>query len=135
MCSDISATNTGLPVYLYNQGYPSKIRAADTNCSCSVETANCTSQVNVYFVHFQLADGNGSCTGTQTIKIASNETERTFTCSVNTYYTITLKMISSTNYLTVLLDNSRGSGDGYFWIGFEGMHVMQSPMCRNILNK
>ena len=128
MCTTLSETTTGLPLYLYNKDYPSHIRPTDTSCSCSVETARCASQVNVYFVHFELADGRRSCTGTQKIKITDNETDQTFTCSENTYNTITLKMTSSSNYLTISLDNSAGTADGYFWIGFEGRHEPKSAI-------
>ena len=136
MCTTVSTTNTGLPLYLYHRDFPAApIRSADTNCSCSVETASCTSQINVYFVHFELADEGGLCRGTQKIEITDNETEQTFSCSENTYYSITLKMTSSGNYLTISLDNSAATNDGYFWIGFEGRHLMKSLIYRNIKHK
>ena len=120
MCDNFSQTNTGAATYIWNQGYPTKIRSTDTSCDCSVETTTCGEQIKVYFVHFELDDGGGACTDTQKIQIDDDGTEHTFTCSQNTGYIITLKMTSTTNYITVTLDNAAGTNDGYFWLGFEG---------------
>ena len=120
MCDTFTQTNTGAAIYLWNQGYPTKIRSTDTSCDCSVETTTCGEQIKVHFVHFELDDGGGTCTDTQKIKIDDDGTVQTFTCSQNTQYNITLKMTSTINYITVTLDNAAGTNDGYFWLGFEG---------------
>ena len=122
MCSASTLTKTGSLLYIKNQDYPSAIRAADTSCSCSVEVGDCSSRIKVYLVHFQLGDGGGSCTGTQQLQIDDDGTVNTLTCSDNTDYEITLKLTSSSNYITVTQGNSGGVNYyGYFWLGFEGM--------------
>lgn len=107
-------------LYIRNQDYPSRIRPTDKSCSCSIETNSCSSQIKVYFIHFQLHDEGGICLGNMTIKIDDNEQVRRLTCSDSTMYDITQKMTISTNYITVTLENPDGKNDGYFWIGFEG---------------
>ena len=49
-----------------------------------------------------------------------NGTESTFTCSDNTGYSITKKLTSSGNYLTVSLENTAGVNAGYLFTGYEG---------------
>ena len=119
MCTSGSGTATGNLLYLKNNDYPANIRAEETNCTCSIETTSCTSNINVYFVHFEL-DDDGSCTDTQKIIINDNGTDSTFTCSDNTYYSITKKLTSSGNYLTVSLENTDGVAAGYVFTGYEG---------------
>ena len=120
MSASSSLTATGSILYIQNQGYPNKISASDTSGSCSVEVQDCSSQIRVFLVHFQLGDGGGSCTGTQQLQIDDDGTVQTLTCSDNTDFEITLQLTSTTNYLTVTLGNSGGVNDGYFWLGFEG---------------
>ena len=122
MCSSATESSTGSPLYLYNTDYPNPIRSTETSCSCSVETSSCTSRINVYLVHFELDDGNGACTDTQTLEINDEGGNQTLTCSDNTDYTITLQKTSTINYVTVTLDNSAGTNAGYAWIGFEGIY-------------
>ena len=123
MCESGSGTSTGNLLYLKNTDYPVNIRTNETSCTCSVETTSCTSNINVYFVHFQLDDGSGSCTDTQKIIINDNGTDSTFTCSDNTYYSITQKLTSSGNYLTVSLENTAGVKAGYLFTGYEGRFI------------
>ena len=120
MSASSSLTATGSLLYIQNQGYPNTISASDTSGSCSVEVQDCSSQIKVYLVHFQLRDGGGSCTGTQQLQIGDDGTVQTLTCSDNTDFEITLQLTSTTNYITVTLGNSGGVNDGYFWLGFEG---------------
>ena len=120
MCEAGSGASTGNLLYLKNNDYHRHIRATETNCTCSVETTSCTSNINVYFVHFELDDGGGACTDTQKIIVNDNGTEITFTCSDNTYYSITKKLTSSGNYLTVSLENTDGVAAGYVFTGYEG---------------
>ena len=122
ICASGSWTSTGGLLYLKNIDYPRRMRDLQTNCTCSVETTSCTSNINVYFIHFEL-DDDGSCTDTQKIIINDNGAERTFTCSDNTYYSITKKLTSSGNYLTVSLENTDGVGAGYLFTGYEGMFI------------
>ena len=119
MCESGSGTGTGNLLYLKNNDYPINIRDAETNCTCSVETTSCTSNINVYFVHFELGD-DGPCTDTQKIIISDNGTESTFTCSNNTGFSITQTLTSSGNYLTVSLENTAGEAVGYVFTGYEG---------------
>ena len=121
ICDSAALIDTGSVLYLINSGYPSSVRSTDTYCSCSVETTSCSSKINVFFVHVQLADGDGSCTGNQKIEIDDKETINTFTCNNNTGYSITHTLTSSSNFLKVALNNLAGTDDGHFWIGFEGM--------------
>ena len=121
LCDSVSLSETGFALYLTNQDYPSGIRATETSCSCSVETASCSSKINVYFVHFQLVDVGGSCTGNQKIEIDDKGTVHTFTCNNNIGYSIIQRLTSRSNYLKIALDNQSGTRDGHFWIGFEGM--------------
>ena len=123
VCASGSETTTGDLLYLKNLGYPSKIRNVDTNCTCSVETTSCTSNINVYFVHFELNAGIESCTDAQKITISDNGTESIFTCSDNTGYNITRKVTSSSNYLTVSLENTAVVEAGYFFTGYEGRFI------------
>ena len=118
-----SWTSTGNLFYLKNQDYPSTIKASEASCTCSVEATSCTSNINVYFVHFELDDGSGSCTDTQKFILNDNGIESTFTCSNNTYYSITKKLTSSGNYLTVSLENLAKVYAGYFFTGYEGMFI------------
>ena len=114
-------------LYIQNQGYPDKISASDTSGSCSVEVQDCSSQIKVYLVHFQLGGVGGSCTtGKQQLQINDNGTVQTLTCSDNTDFEITLLLTSTTNYITVTLGNSYGVNDGYFWLGFEGRVFLKS---------
>ena len=121
LCDSVSPSENGSALYLTNKDYPAIIRSTETNCSCSVETRSCSSQINVYFVHVQLDDGGGSCTGNQKIEIDDQGVVHTFTCYNNTGYSITQSLTSSSNYLKIALDNQAGTEDGHFWIGFEGM--------------
>ena len=123
MCASGSATSTGNLLYLKNKDYPSNIRASETSCTCSVETMNCTSNINVYFIHFELDYGSGSCTHTQKITINDGGTDYTFTCSDNTDFSITKRLTSSGNYLRVLLENTAGVNAGYVLTGYEGRFV------------
>ena len=123
-CPRGKALVTGSISYLKNEDYPSAIRAASRSCSCSVEVHDCSSRIKVYLVHVQLGDGGGSCTGTQQLQINDDGTVTTFTCSDNTDFEITLKLTSSSNYITVTQRNSGGVNDGYLWLGFEGMAVV-----------
>ena len=130
MSASSSLTATGSLLYIQNQGYPNnKISASDTSGSCSVEVQDCSSQIKVYLVHFQLGDGGGSCTGTQQLQIDDDGTVQTLTCSDNTNFEITLKWTSSINYLTVTLGNSGRVNDGYFWLGFEGKMSVPKEAC------
>ena len=113
MCASESGTSTGNLLYLKNNDYPIIIRASETSCTCSVETTSCTSNINVYFVHLSL-------TGTQKIIINDNGTEKTFTSSDNTGYSITQMPTSSGNYITVSLENTDGMNAGYLFTGYEG---------------
>lgn len=119
MCTSSTLTSTGSLLYIKNQDYPNAIRAADKNCSCSVEVGDCSSRIKIYLVHFQLGDGGGTCTGTQQLQIDDEGTATTLTCSANTDFEITLKLTSSSNYITVTQANPGGVNDGYFWLGFE----------------
>ena len=123
ICALGSGTTTGKLLYLKNNDYPMYIRATETSCTCSVETTSCTSNINVFFVHFQLDDAGGACTDSQKIMINDNGTERTFTCSDNTYYSITKKLTSSGNYLTVSLENTDWVEAGYLFTGYEGRFI------------
>ena len=126
MCTSTSQSSIGSPLYLFNKEYPTvKIKPADTNCNCSVETRSCTSKVSAYFIHFELAHGGYSCTDTQKIILSDDRIEHTFSCSQNTNYNITLQLTSSKNYMVVLLENTAETQDGTFWIGFEGKHAMK----------
>ena len=78
----------------------------------------------MYFVHFQLADGSGSCTGNQKIEIDDKGTVHIFTCHNNTGFSITQTLTSSSNYLQIALDNQNRIGEGTFWVGFEGMLII-----------
>ena len=121
-----SLTATGSLLYIQNDGYPNNISASDTGGSCSVEVQDCSSQIKVYLVHFQLGDGKGSCTGTQQLQIDDEGTVQTLTCSNNTDFEITLLLTSTTNYITVKLINSGGVNDGKFWLGFKGRVFFKS---------
>ena len=123
ICASGSGTSTGNLLYLKNNAYPASIWVAETSCTCSVETTSCTSNINVYFVHFELDDGSGSCTDSQKIIVNDNGTESTFTCSDNTGYSIIQKLTSSGNYLTVSLVNTEMVPAGYFLTGYEGMFI------------
>ena len=120
ICDSGSGTSTGSLLYLKNNAYPASLRATETSCTCSVQTTSCTSNINVYFVHFQLDDGSGLCTDSQKIIINDKGTEITFTCADNIGYSITKKLTSLGNYLTVSLENTAGMNAGYFFIGYEG---------------
>ena len=135
ICATVSGTTTGKLLYLKNNDYPIYIRAAETSCTCSIETTSCTSNINVYFVHFQLDDGSGSCTDTQKIIVNDNGTERTFTCSNNTGYHIAKKLTSSGNYLTVSLENTAGVYAGYLFTGYEGMFIGWRKLLSSIVLK
>ena len=126
MCGSGSSTSTGEPLYVENFGYPAnQILSFTTSCTCSVEAQSCSSKIKVYFVHFQLHDG-GECPGTQKIVINDDEDVHEYTCSENTGYNITSILTSSTNYLTVTLDNPDGVAGGYFWMAFEGNIIIRS---------
>ena len=120
MCASGSVTSTGNLLYLKNNDYPLYIRATETSCTCSVETTSCASNINVYFRHFELDDGGGSCTDSQKIIINDNGTDSVFTCSDNTYYSITKMLTSSSNYLTVSLENTAGVNAGLVFTEYEG---------------
>ena len=120
MCGSGSSTSTGEPLYIQSFDYPdTSIRSSDTSCSCSVEANSCSSQIKVYFVHFQLSEAGG-CPGTQKIQINDNGTVYDYTCADNTGYEIKSILTSSSNYLTVALDNPDAINGGYFWMAFEG---------------
>ena len=122
LMSSASLQGIGSPLYIQNTDYPTgPIRAAETSASCSVETTSCSSQVKMFFVHFELSDGGGSCTGTQNLQVDDKDDFHTYTCSDNTDYTIKWKLTSSSNYLNLTLNNTDGTNDGKFKIGFEGM--------------
>ena len=123
ICASGSGTSTGSLLYLKNNDYPHHVRATETSCTCSIETTSCTSNINVYFVHFELDYGSGACTGTQKIIINDKGTLITFTCSDNTDYYITKKLTSLGNYLTVSLENTDGVEAGYLFTGYEGMFI------------
>ena len=135
ICASGSGTSTGSLLYLKNNAYPASIWVAETTCTCSVETTSCTSNINVYFVHFELDDGSGSCTDSQKITINDHGTESTFTCSNNTGYSIIQKLTSSGNYLTVSLVNTEMVPAGYFFTGYEGMFIGWRKLLCNILMK
>ena len=120
LCESVSVSENGSALYLTNKYYPSTIGSTETSCSCSVETRSCSSKISVDFVHFQLTDVGGSCTGNQKIEIDDKGAVHTFTCYNNTGYSITQILTSSSNYLKIALDNQSGTKDGHFWIGFEG---------------
>ena len=132
MCASGSAPTTGNLLYLKNDAYPASIRAAETSCTCSVETTSCTSNINVYFLHFELDDG-GSCTDTQKIIINDNGTENTFTCSDNTGFTINKTLTSSGNYLTVSLENTDEVIAGYIFTGYEGRLKLEGQKMAQII--
>ena len=123
LCASTAATETGSLLYLKNQDYPSAIRPSETSCACSVETTDCAAQINVHFIHFGLSDG-GICTDNQKIQIDDDGSVQTYTCSQNTNYSITLIMTTTTNFITITLDNSAGTNNGAFWIGLEGRHEL-----------
>ena len=126
MCGPGSSTIMGKPLYIENLNYPVyAIDSSSLSCSCSVEALNCSSQIKVSFVHFQLNDGGG-CPGTQKIQINDNGTDHEYTCSNNTGYEITSILTSSSNYMSVTLDNPKGIAGGYFWIAFEGKVVVKN---------
>lgn len=140
MCYSEPLTAKGSPLYFWNNDYPSgPIRASSTSCSCSVEASSCNSQINVYFVHFELGDGGGSCSGNQNIEIEDKGSIHT--CSQNSLFEITIKMTSLSSYITVMLNNAAAIGDGKFWLGFEGKrkikkkHFQMSAVFMNLLNK
>ena len=122
MCTTESKPAAGNLLYLKNQDYPGPIRVLDDpSCSCSVETKSCESQINVYFLHLDLSnDIPGVCNTNQKIVITDQETTHTYTCSDDNDYVITLKLTSTSNYITVQLDNPDRVNDGHFWLGFEG---------------
>ena len=121
MCTTESKTETGNLLYLKNQDYPQQIRVDETSCTCSVETKSCESQIKLYFLHLDLSNGSpGVCNPNQKIVITDQETTHTYNCSDDNNYVITLKLTSTSNYITVQLDNPDGVNDGHFWLGFEG---------------
>ena len=125
MCDSGSYTSTGESLYLQNFNYPdNQIRSSDTRCTCSVEARSCSSQIKVYFVHFQLYGGEG-CPEKQKIVINDDGNVHEYTCSNNTGYEITSIFTSSSNYLTVTLDNPDNVAGGYFWIAFEGKRIFR----------
>ena len=112
---------TGNLLYLKNQEYPHPIKTDETGCSCSIEAKSCDSQINVYILHLDLSNGTpGVCNSNQRIIITDRDTTHTYTCSDDNNYVITKKMASTSNYITVQLDNPDGVNDGHVWIGFEG---------------
>lgn len=121
MCDEVTEKVTRKSLYIKNREYPNAVIPPERSCSCSVETESCSSQIRVYFIHFQLGDGGESCKGKQKIEIDDNENIRTFTCANNSAYEITLKMTSSSNYMTISFVNPDSVQDGYVWIGFEGI--------------
>ena len=121
MCESGSLTATGAPLYTWNIDYPAGfIRPLSTSCSCSVEASSCNSHITVYFVHFELGGGSGLCTGNQNMQIDEKGSIQTYTCSQNTNFGIITTMTSSSNYITVTLNNTSGINDGKFWLGFAG---------------
>ena len=114
-CTDMSLTATGTLIYLYNKEYPNTILSDESHCTCSIETKNCDAQINVYFLHFDL-----KCNQNQKVVITDKDAIHEYTCANNNDYKITLAMTSTTNYITVRLDNPDGVKDGHFWLGFEG---------------
>ena len=120
MCSTVEEAVTGSALYLYNTDYPNPIRKPDTACPCSVEATSCSSQINVYLIHFQLEDEE-ACTNTQQFIIDDIDSSHTLTCSNNTGYTITHILTSASNYITTTLRNPAEINDGRIWIGFKGM--------------
>lgn len=118
--SSVSITETGKLLYVQNTDYPATIRSTETSSTCSVETRSCSLTLNVYFVHFELADGGGLCNDTQHVFIEDRDINRTYTCSNNTDYAINRAFTSSSNYLKIEFKNLAGVNDGYFWIAFEG---------------
>ena len=133
MCGSVSATSTGQPLYIENFAYPSNaIHSSDTSCSCSVEANSCFARINVYFVHFQLSEVGG-CRGSQKIMLNDDGTVHDYTCSNNTGYEITSILTSSSNYLTVTLDNPDGVAGGYFWMAFEGEKIHIFDLTRSAL--
>ena len=113
-----SLSSTGKMLYLKNKGYPTS--KVESSVNCSVETKSCSSQIAMYLIHLQLADGSGQCTGTQQLIIEDRDVTRTYSCSNNTNYAITHAFTSSSNYLRIEFKNPNGVNDGYFWIGFKG---------------
>ena len=121
MCSTTSVADIGIPLYLYNKDYPSSISSSDTQCSCSVETTDCGSQIDVYFVDFQLAGGDEMCTSaSQQLHIQENSNTMTLECFNDTGYSITKKLTSDSNYLTITLENQDKINKGHFWMAFKG---------------
>ena len=124
MCTAEAKTATGSLLYLKNQDYPWEIRADETSCTCSIETKSCDSQIKVYFLHLDLSNGSpGVCNPNQKIFITDKETAHTYTCSDDNDYVITLKMTSTSNYITIHLDNPDSVNDGHLWLGFEGRNT------------
>ena len=112
---------TGNLLYLQNQEYPNPIKADETSCICSIEAKSCDSQINVYILQLDLSTStHGVCNPNQRIVISDRETTHTYTCSDDNDYVITLKMTSTSNYITIQLDNLDGVNDGHVWLGFEG---------------
>ena len=122
MCSVGSLNGIGRLFHINNHGYPDSIASSDTNCSCSVETTDCDSKINVYFIHFKISDGDGLCIGSQKIYVHEYGKQQVLSCNDNTNYTITLRMTSESNYLTVTLDNKEEINGGMLWLGFEGRY-------------
>ena len=134
MCDGGSMTATGTPLYTWNIDYPAGlIRDTSTSCSCSIEASSCNSQINVYFVHFELGDGGGLCNGKQNIEIGDKGSNHTYTCSQNSNFEITTMMTSSSNYITVTLDNAAGISDGKFWLGFAGRCQINRNYCQTTI--
>ena len=125
--SSATLQETDKLLYIQNTDYPAgPIRAAESNASCSIETTSCSSHINVYFVHFELSDGGGSCRDTQYLQVGD---EDIYTCSDNTNYTINLKLTSISNSIKLTLNNPDGINGGKFWIGFEGMFMLTNCNC------
>ena len=114
-CTDMSLTATGTLLYLNNKEYSNPIRLDESHCTCSIETKSCDTQINVYFLHIDL-----KCKPNQKVVITDRDTTHTYTCADNNNYNITLRMTSTTNYITILLDNPNSVIDGHIWLGFEG---------------
>ena len=120
-CDATQATETGSAFYLHNSDYPATIRSSETNCACSVESTNCSSQITIWSVHFQLTDGSNTCTGRQKLHIDDGKGNVvTYTCDDNGLFAISILHTVNSNYLKITLDNPDGTSDGYLWLGIAG---------------
>ena len=123
-CGASQATETDSTIYIQNSDYHAAIRSSETNCACSVETTSCSSDITTLAVHFQLADGSGTCTGNQKFHLDDGKGNiATYTCDNNTLYSISTLLTVDSSYLKITLDNAGGVNDGYLWLGIKSKYL------------